>query len=275
MLFWSGLAIWKNRLGLGIAWWAASTTLKIWTVLFWPWWFLEGKRRALLSSIWLLFLGGTTIGYFAISPESLSRVYGVSAEKRWAGGMDDLYWGRQGVQMIAPALFSKGLLPDQRNDSKANGLSQESQSKTRPLDIAAWANLALSVTSLGMIFLLILFRRRTAHPLDLFSLVWLWWFFGYLDTWEHHYVMLLPWLALMGLAKRLPRWSLWLAALLWATPSLWLIAGWAVRTSHFSAQLWVIFYFLHRPVVLLGMFGWIAGRCWKKTTFESENEKFT
>jgi len=112
-------------------------------------------------------------------------------------------------------------------------------------------------------------RKAVVHPLDVFALVWLWWFIAYLDTWEHHYVMLLPLVALLGATGRLSGWTLWIPAALWGMPSLWSVAGPAVAAGEPGAPGLVILYFLQRPVGVFWVFGVIARRALRRRVEET------
>lgn len=246
--------------------WALSTIVKNWTAIAWFEWLRRGRAAAIAATAWLLFVAATTLAYFAAVPSAREYFFGLGTRGRLAGATDEVYWGRQGVQMIPAVLFSGGKLQDQ---VRAGGAVGEGFA-----DPARATNALLSGAALLLILFVgarrVLRRDATSPPLLLLALVWLWWFFAYLDCWEHHYVMLAPLLALLlatGLVRS--RW-LWVCAALWASPSLWWPAskvlaaasaaapdGNLLATSAGWTLLWrgtVIAYFLHRPVAVVGLF---------------------
>lgn len=259
LLFWTGLALWQGHEHRGLIFWGLSTWLKNWTGVFWLWWLVRSKATAWRATVWVGFLAASTIGYFVLNPHAANLFYNRGAERRWAGGMDDLYWGRQGVQMIPAVLFAGGLLPEQRQVSPRAEEDTNRAGAKPSFDVASIVNLCISISCLGLIIWLTVFRREVSG-LDIFGLVWLWWFFAYLDTWEHHYVMLLPWLVWMGLRGVLKDWMVWGLAALWGLPSLLVLALGAVASGDTAAPLLVMLYFLQRPLGVFLVFGFIAYR---------------
>ncbi len=311
LLFWCGVGLWQARYRLASTWWGVSTWLKNWTVLFWPFWILR-RRAALAATLWVAVLTVTTAGYFFLNPASFEVFLNRATDRRLAGGVDDLYWGRQGVQMLPAVLLAGGRMPEERRPAQD---SQSPDSPDRQRGLAEIINALLSAGALAVIGLAFFrfhqqTRRRMGdpvplsngnpstppadrsdvaapktpalsgkgappasggaplplHSLDLLALIWLWWFFAYLDTWEHHYVMLLPLLALLGATGRLAGIHWWIPALLCALPSLWSVAGPAVATRDPFSPLWVILYFAQRPVAVLWIFARIAKRAWNPAT---------
>lgn len=252
LVFWCGLALWRGRTTAAVNWWGLSGALKNWTLIFWPFWLRRNRRVAWISCVWVVLIGATTVGYFAAQPDHFKAFYRHAGEKRWSGGIEDLYWGRQGTQMMVASLLTGGRMPEER--------SPDDPSTPMLNRMASIVNGGVSALALALIVWGCLWRGRTAHPLDLLALAWMWWFFAYLDTWEHHYVMLLPLLALLGMAGRLSGWRLWIPAVLWAAPSLWLLAGPAAATRDSASPLLVLVYFWQRPVAVVFLFGYIAWR---------------
>lgn len=259
LLFWTGLALWQGHERRGLIFWGLSTWLKNWTAVFWLWWAVRSKATAWRATVWVGLLVISTMGYFALNPHAAGLFYSRGAERRWAGGIEDLYWGRQGVQMIPAVLFAGGRLPEQRHSSPPGDEQAPRSISPSDFDPASAVSLFLSMACLALMVWLMLFRGNSS-ALDIWALVWLWWFFAYLDTWEHHYVMLLPWLAWMGIRGALKEWMLWVLAALWGLPSLFLPALWAVSSGDTASPLLMTLYFVQRPAGVLVAFGIIAHR---------------
>jgi len=202
------------------------------------------RSRAWHATAWIAIAAATTAGWFALFPQSFRSFESTATEGRLAGGSHDVYWGRQGVQGAVSALFAGGRMPEGQRPAQTP--------REKWLDPARWMNGALSLLVLGVIGVGMLRRGKNApHPLDVVALMWLWWFFAYLDVWEHHYVMLLPLAALMGASGRLRGAHLWIPAALWALPSLYWITLPAVRAKDAAEPLLVMLYFWQRPIGVL------------------------
>ncbi len=250
LLFWSGLALAQGRLPRANLFWGLSTWLKNWTAIFWLWWLGRGRARATAATLWIALAALTSAGYFLALPEARASFYAAAADRRLAGGVGDLFWGRQGAQMAVAALLAGGYMEGMEPPRGFGGARRAFGHNLAPV-----LNAAISLGALAWILALALRRGpRAPHPLDLLGLVWLWWFFAYLDTWEHHYVMLLPLAALLGAAGRLDGRALWIPAIVWAAPSLYRLSVPAVAYGWPFAPLWVILYFVQRPLGVAWVF---------------------
>jgi len=262
--------------------WAFSVALKNFSALWWPLWFgawmrarctgqdsVSAWRALVFATLVPLLVVITSVGYFATYPERYERFQGSATESRVLGTAPyHFYWGRQGVGLlfaVTEAMPALARLPvgDGPRDMTAYLAREIPSSWSKPLTLV----LALS---LGGWAALALWRagRHGRGALEAVALAWLWWFFTYVDCWEHHYSMLLPLWALLAATGRLPLPIAAIAALAWGAPSLWYfcaqaadpVSWWSQHPAAKAVLYWC--YFAQRPLGCLLVTGWIVRGQW-------------
>lgn len=181
LIFWTALG-WSSRARSGYwghVWWVLSVLLKNYTVGLG---LLLIKRRcprivALAAGIVLI----TSLPYFALFPEGWAAFWGAGLSGRigadageWSWGM----WGMQGVQSAVGAVLEI--------------LSLRTVS-VGAFTVGTIVNLFVSGSAVAMT---IWRTHRDSNWLRPFCLWIMLWFILYRDCWEHHYIMLLPVMAL-------------------------------------------------------------------------------
>ncbi|MCB2155662.1 DUF2029 domain-containing protein [bacterium] len=248
-LLMASLMLWSlDALSRGVklgAWlWAASVALKVYTcAMALPLWLWHWRRTVILTAV---ILGSTTIGYFALNPQSRDYFQSRGLEGRVLMHEQQPYAGAQGMQagvnatiwVLQGRSFNQPLAPE--------------DAPTSPLrDPVTWAVGAM----LGIFGLAVLWSlkdyRKGFSPVAM-GMFWLIWFYAYRDTWEHHMVLLQALVAfwlIFGVLKP------WQAIVTWVgagTPSLWLPFLWAQANNIEPAQtLLGLLYFWQRPAAIL------------------------
>lgn len=243
-----GAALATNRVRLAQFAWGLSLFVKAYSALFALYWLWRGPRKMVIA--WLAVAVVTTGAYFAVFPSDWAMLWERGVKGRMFAAVEEgepsaptLYPGSMGVQRAALSLCR--LIDPQRQDNGA---------VTPPL----WSRFVLWLVILGPLPVLAwAATRRNPPPVAVLGLFWLYWFFGYLDTWEHHANMLLPLLALcvaIGLIGKTEG-ALWFAFL--AAPSLWIVMAklWTVGRADSTLFYYVeTLYYLPKAIAVVGLF---------------------
>jgi len=219
LIFLCGLALLEKKEQSAISWWGISLFLKVYSLAFVLYWFF--RKRAKKPVLWIAVLLITTAIYFLIFPSDFALFYDRALKGRLfvaqqTGSVGEakgppLYWGSMGVQRGVLALCRFFYL---QKDSGGIFL-------TPP-----WARYILFLVFLFPFpFIIMAARDKKRSSLNILSLFTLCWFFRYFDTWEHHYIMLLPLFALVYTEGIIRGWKAFLIYLLLAAPSLWIFFG--------------------------------------------------
>jgi hypothetical protein len=184
-------------------------------------------------------------------------------ERLSGASISDLYWGRQGVGMVFAATTFFFHLP-----KPAPKLEQVNF--IRYLDVNATfqpdkvINFVLAMVGVMICMAGIAYAGyKQLHLLPAFALIMLAWFYIYLDTWEHHYVMLLPLTALLVATRLIGPRVLSVLLLCWAAPSLWgaMMLGYNhLGNLPFVQKLLIWVYFCQRGVGVLLLTRWCVLR---------------
>jgi len=201
-------------------WWGVSLFVKAYSLPFALYFFFRKQFRRPIC--WIVLLALTTIIYFAIFPSDIKLFYerGIAGRLFAGSGIHagdksdaapkppELYWGSMGVQRGVVALC------------RLLYLKRDSQGK---ISVPYWAHYILYLVILFPIpFLWMAVRDKGREPIIILTLFALAWFFWYYDTWEHHYTMLLPLLALLVARENITGRPALVIYILLAMPSLWI-----------------------------------------------------
>ncbi|MFH0793346.1 MAG: glycosyltransferase 87 family protein [bacterium] len=252
LLFWTALSLVERpRSWAADVAWTGSSLLKNYSILMVPLWIRLRRWRGIALCIGMLIV--TSVPYFLIYPEgwALFREHGTSGrlavgsygyDRAGEDGLPMLYWGCQGLQTALQALVNAAGL----------GWTEIAGIPIGLLFIAAVSGLLIALP-------LVLTLRRDTDTIALFCLWSMSFFILYRDFWEHHYVLLLPVLALAMLYLKIPWQGLVVAGALIAFPTPWRVIGFP--RGHALLEAWGlvettrICYFLIKPAGGILLYG--------------------
>lgn len=266
LLFFTGMNLIRGRENKSVLWWGFSIFLKVYSIPFALYWFFRRKFQLPLFFIFALVL--SSLFYFSIFPSDFNLFYerGISGRlfsiekkppikiKGSISAKDEspalkkppeLYWGSMGVQRGVLALARLFYL---KQDQGGNFLTPY------------WAHYVLFLTMLFPLpFMVLAARDKNKNPIVILALFSLGWFFWYFDTWEHHYTLLLPLLALLIAEEILKGYRAIIIYILLASPSLWIIFA-SPETNPLHPQnpvsyiIWETLYYLVKPLGVIWLF---------------------
>lgn len=222
--------------GRGIGW-SFAVLLKVYPIAMAPSLFLW-KRRAVAVAVVAIAVGTTLLWKVAV-PSAIDEGLGNRGiAGRLVGGTRQPYAGAQGVQELVVAA---GCFLERR------GFGAPAPPRP-PLQDAVFLANAVVLASFALLCAWGLWRTRREPSLAFIGLLWLAWFYAYVDCWEHHYVLVQALLGLLA-ARGLIGWRLALLCYLCAGgPSLW----WLWQRLGFPNVLGFL-YFVQRPIAVLAL----------------------
>lgn len=263
MIFFAAYSFIMKRERSAIFFWGASLFIKVYTLPFIIYWIFR-KKYKLPVLILLIFIITSGI-YFVIFPSDFDlfykrgiagRLYPTSAaegvlasdEKSAEGLTADvnekknqkspaLYWGSMGVQRGALAL------------SRLFYLKQDARGVFMTPHFAKY--LLFFVMLFPIPFLILAAHRGEKNPALVLSLFSLSLFFWYFDTWEHHYVMLLPILALLVALEVIKGARALIICILIASPSLWIFFSHSLFANPLTPQSPAAYFFIETLYYLI------------------------
>lgn len=262
VLLWCGVCLYSKREKAAQILWGVSLFIKTYSILFALYWlFRKNDKQWKIPIVCLLILAVTTFGYFAFFPSDFTETVMFNLkpliggqelvlQSEGEGGAEDspsrqapvVYWGSMGVQrgiLAVCRLINPQYIP--REDP-------------RP---PYWSTYLLQIpTLLLFIVMLVAIRKKTAPVLSVFGLYWVFWFFAFLDTWENHYTMILPLIALLFATGETGKRETIVWYIFIALPSLFIIFK---KNAYFSEYDKGVFlslsavYFLIKPIGVIGL----------------------
>lgn len=224
-------------------WWGATIALKVYTAAMLP--LLVLWRRGIGAAAALLIVGGTTLGYFALVPDSGRHFSERGLEGRVLLAPRQPYAGAQGLQEgINSIVWTLS--------GRAFGESYRRPSTPGSYEVALRASLLLLFAAYAALLLWAVWASRHGFHAGAFGLFWALWMVAFGDCWEHHLTLaqgLCAWYLITGVIDPRTAAAVWLSI---GAPSLWFLFS---RTVSVEAGLVDsisgLSYFLHRPVGIL------------------------
>lgn len=239
LILYTALALERGAATAGL-WWGATIALKVYTAAMAPLLVLWGHWRGALAA--LLVVGGTTLGYFALVPDSARQFQERGLEGRVLLEPRQPYAGAQGLQEgINAAIWALS--------GRAFGQAYDPPASPGGYEWALRAALLLVFAGYGLLLLWAVYASRRGFHAGAFGLFWALWMVAFGDCWEHHLTLaqgLCAWYLVTGVLGPRMTVAVWLSI---GAPSLWFLFSRAVSPEGGLADVISgLAYFLHRPV---------------------------